>query len=97
MIGDYLDCTLPQGSKVSTRYNLLANIRHEGEKDEELNKTLTRMEHDEGIKGHYIVDIQNKGDERWFEIQDLIIKEIPPQVLALSEVYIQIYERVKDD
>lgn len=89
-----VDCELPKNSTVSTKYNLLANIIHQGEKDENLSKTLTRMEHDEGIKGTYIVNIQNKGDESWYEIQDLIVKSTMPQLIALSEAYIQIYERV---
>jgi U4/U6.U5 tri-snRNP-associated protein 2 len=42
----------------SCKYDLLANIKHEGEPN----------------KGVYSVHIQNKGNEQWFEIQDLIVK-----------------------
>lgn len=79
---------------VSTKYNLLANICHEGKKDEELNKTLTRMEH-EGIKGTCLVNVQNKGNEKWFKIQDLIVEETMPQIIVTSEAYLQIFERIE--
>lgn len=72
---------------------MLANICHEGKKDEELNKTLTRMEH-EGIKGTCLVNVQNKGNEKWFTIQDLIVKDTMPQIIVTSEAYLQIYERI---
>ena len=78
---------------MSTKYNLLANICHQGQKDEKLNKTLTRMEH-EGIKGTCLMNKQNKGDETWYTIQDLIVEPTMPQMVALTEAYIQIYERV---
>ena len=87
-----IDCKFTSKSKVSTKYNLIANICHEGKKDEELNKTLTRMEH-EGIKGTCVVDVTNKGDDNWYRIQDLTVKETMPQEITVSEAYIQIYER----
>jgi hypothetical protein len=89
-----IDCELGK-KKVSTRYNLLANICHEGKKDEKLNKTLTRMDN-EGIKGTCLVNIQNKGDETWHKVQDLFIEPTMPQMVAFSETYLQIYERIAD-
>ena len=83
---------MEEGSKISTKYNLIANIRHRGEREDDLDKSLATI--GEVIKGTYTVDIQNKGDERWFEVQDLMVKETMPQLIALSEAYIQIYERV---
>jgi len=60
----------------ATKYDLLANIKHEGQPN----------------KGVYKVDVQNKGNEKWFEIQDLIVRETMPQLIALSEAYVQFYE-----
>lgn len=50
------------------------------------------MEH-EGIKGTCVVDVTNKGDDNWYRIQDLTVKETMPQEITVSEAYIQIYER----
>ncbi|GAM18016.1 hypothetical protein SAMD00019534_011910, partial [Acytostelium subglobosum LB1] len=60
----------------STKYNLLSNIRHEGDPN----------------GGSYSVYIYNKGQDKWFEMQDLSVKEVLPQLVAVSEAYILIYE-----
>lgn len=83
---------MPAGSNVSTKYNLLANIRHIDEAEEELNKTLTKVEGDK-IKGSYSAHIVNRADGKWFEVQDLIVSEALPALITLSEAYLQIYER----
>lgn len=75
-----LDTTITDPS-VPTKYNLLANVCHEGTYAE----------------GSYRVHIRHKigEQEQWFEIQDLSVKEILPQLVSLSEAYIQIYELQK--
>jgi len=60
-----------------TKYNLLANICHEGKP----------------AGGFYKVHVKHKALGQWFEIQDLQIIPLMPQQVALSEAYIQIYER----
>ena len=62
-----------------TKYDLVANICHEGLPD----------------AGSYRVHALHKASKTWFEIQDLSVKEILPQLIPLSESYIQIYERQK--
>lgn len=59
-------------------YDLLANVVHDGEPA--------------AGKGTYRVHIFHKGSGKWFELQDLHVTEILPQMITLSEAYIQIYE-----
>jgi len=64
----------------------VANIRHEAKTEEEGKRKFA----EEGV---YKVDVFHKGAEKWFEMQDLHVKETMPQLIAQSEAYIQIYER----
>ncbi|XP_063603203.1 ubiquitin carboxyl-terminal hydrolase 39-like [Penaeus indicus] len=57
-------------------YDLVANIVHDGEPE----------------AGTYRCHILHKGTGKWYELQDLHVKEIEPQMLTLTESYIQIYE-----
>lgn len=57
-------------------YDLVANIVHDGQPE----------------SGTYRCHVLHKGTGKWYELQDLHVKEIEPQMLALSEAYIQIYE-----
>lgn len=61
-----------------TKYNLVANLCHEG--------TFAQ--------GTYKVHLQCKGTEQWNEIQDLMVRETLPQLISLSEAYIQVYELI---
>jgi len=65
------------GLQESTKYDLIANICHEGEPE----------------KGSYRAHVYNRGNDTWYEMQDLTVKPILPQLIVLSESYIQIYER----
>ncbi|KAH9422127.1 U4/U6.U5 tri-snRNP-associated protein 2 [Dermatophagoides pteronyssinus] len=60
-------------------YDLVANIVHDGQP--------------ESGKGTYRIHILHKGTGKWFEIQDLHVTEILPQMITLSEAYIQIWEQ----
>eukprot|EP01102_Stenamoeba_stenopodia_P000694 TRINITY_DN10643_c0_g1_i1.p1 TRINITY_DN10643_c0_g1~~TRINITY_DN10643_c0_g1_i1.p1 ORF type:complete len:500 (-),score=105.02 TRINITY_DN10643_c0_g1_i1:4-1503(-) len=75
------DCMEPQAlAKIpSSQYDLLANIVHEGQPGPG--------------KGIYKVDALHKASDKWYEIQDLMVKETMPQLIALSEAYVQFYER----
>lgn len=63
-----------------TRYNLTANVVHDGEPN----------------KGTYRVHILQKSTGQWFEMQDLHVTNILPQMITLTEAYIQIYELQTD-
>lgn len=62
---------------VAGKYDLIANICHEG--------TLSN--------GHYKIHVLSKAKEQWLQIQDLFVEEIMAQMIILSETYIQIFEK----
>ena len=59
-------------------YDLMANIVHEGTPK----------------KGTYKLHVLHEGSGKWFVMQDLHIDKVLPEILPLSEAYIQIYKRV---
>lgn len=64
-----------------TCYDLVANIVHDG---------------DPNIgKGTYRVYILHQGSNQWYEMQDLHVSDILPQMITLSEAYIQIWAQRK--
>eukprot|EP00252_Welwitschia_mirabilis_P002573 TRINITY_DN12523_c0_g1_i1.p1 TRINITY_DN12523_c0_g1~~TRINITY_DN12523_c0_g1_i1.p1 ORF type:complete len:544 (-),score=111.36 TRINITY_DN12523_c0_g1_i1:65-1696(-) len=75
---DYIPLPAPKASeKLRSKYDLIANIVHDGK-------------HGEGC---YRVFVQKKSEENWYEMQDLHVAETLPQMVALSEAYMQIYEQ----
>lgn len=72
-LGPYL---LDKNVNSSTKYNLLANISHDG-------KPQTGQ-------GTYKVHVTNKSQDQWFEIQDLRFEPVIPQMIFLSDSYIQV-------
>lgn len=60
-------------------YDLVANIVHDGEPG--------------SGTGTYRTHILHRGTGQWYEMQDLHVTEILPQMITLSEAYIQIWER----
>lgn len=65
----------------NTKYNLIANIVHDGEPN----------------KGTYRVHVLQKSTGQWYEMQDLHVTNILPQMITLTEAYIQIYEQQNED
>ncbi|KAJ1916912.1 U4 U6.U5 tri-snRNP-associated protein [Mycoemilia scoparia] len=47
--------------------------------------------------GTYQVHVRHRGTDQWYRIQDLLVDPIMPQMIFLSESYIQIWEREKGD
>ena len=86
----------PEGTdplSVTTRYDLVSNIAHEGLVTK---ATGTNEVHDKGVavkEGVFRAQCLNKAQEQWFLMDDLHIQEILPQVVSISEAYIQVYER----
>ncbi|XVE87687.1 hypothetical protein DITRI_Ditri19aG0007600 [Diplodiscus trichospermus] len=76
---DYIPLPAPtkENEKLRSKYDLIANIVHDGKPDE----------------GFYRVFVQRKSEELWYEMQDLHVSETLPQMVALSEAYMQIYEQ----
>ncbi|XP_055335233.1 U4/U6.U5 tri-snRNP-associated protein 2-like [Paramacrobiotus metropolitanus] len=77
--GDLLTAEAKKAHKC-TVYDLIANIVHDGEASA-------------GGKGTYRVFLLHKGTSKWFEMQDLHVTEVLPQMITLSESYIQVWER----
>jgi len=80
--GDLLSADV-RSKHLHTSYDLIANIIHDGEPGPG--------------KGTYRVHILHKGSGKWFELQDLHVADILPQMITLSESYVQIYELHTDD
>ncbi|XP_065852985.1 uncharacterized protein [Euphorbia lathyris] len=75
---DYIPLPTPkEKERLRSKYDLIANIVHDGKPKE----------------GLYRVFVQRKSEELWYEMQDLHVSETLPQMVALSETYLQIYEQ----
>ncbi|WKY13551.1 hypothetical protein Q1695_004413 [Nippostrongylus brasiliensis] len=59
-----------------TTYDLVANVVHDGKPD----------------SGNYRIQLVHVGSRKWFELEDLHVKEILPQMIVLAESYIQIWK-----
>ncbi|XP_050234061.1 uncharacterized protein LOC126682420 [Mercurialis annua] len=75
---DYIPLSTPmENERLRSKYDLIANMVHDGKPKE----------------GFYRVFVQRKSEELWYEMQDLHVSETLPQMVALSEAYVQIYEQ----
>jgi U4/U6.U5 tri-snRNP-associated protein 2 len=76
---DYIPLPTPrENQKLRSKYDLIANIVHDGKPN----------------KGSYRAFVQRKSKELWCEMQDLhVSEETLPDLVALSETYMQIYEQ----
>mmetsp|Transcript_113431 Transcript_113431/g.366970 ORF Transcript_113431/g.366970 Transcript_113431/m.366970 type:complete len:514 (-) Transcript_113431:58-1599(-) len=72
-----------QPANPETKYDLVANVCHDGKPE----------------KGTYKVQTFHHPTSQWFEIHDLRVTPVLPQMVALTESYIQVYQRqdVKTD
>ncbi|KAL8138759.1 hypothetical protein V2J09_004760 [Rumex salicifolius] len=78
---DYIPLPTPKkNEKLRSKYDLIANIVHDGKPGE----------------GSYRAFVQRKSEEQWYEMQDLHVTETLPQMVALSEAYMQIYEQQQE-
>merc|ERR1712124_113728 len=65
-----------EAGQSQTKYDLVANICHEGKPAD----------------GFYKAHLLNKANKEWYEVHDLHVREILPQLVALSESYMQVFE-----
>ncbi|CAE7350260.1 Usp39 [Symbiodinium sp. CCMP2592] len=72
-----------QPANPETKYDLVANVCHDGKPE----------------RGTYKVQVFHQPTSQWFEIHDLRVTPVLPQMVALTESYIQVYQRqdVKPD
>merc|ERR1712048_587055 len=77
---------------LSNKYDLIANITHDSppEVGREGKKQVRRNPLEEGT---YRCHVQHKATSQWYEIQDLHVRETMPQLIAISESYVLIFER----
>lgn len=66
-------------------YDLAANITHES-----ITTTSGKKEGD--IRSVYKVQLMNKANGEWFQIQDLFVEEVARELLFTSESYVQIWQ-----
>ncbi|KIH52575.1 ubiquitinyl hydrolase 1, partial [Ancylostoma duodenale] len=73
---DLYDCLSEdtRGDHKYTTYDLVANVVHDGKPD----------------SGTYRIQLVHVGSRKWFELEDLHVKEILPQMIVLAESYIQV-------
>lgn len=60
----------------SAKFDLVANVCHDGKAGQ----------------GTYRLHVHRKVEDGWYEVQDLRVVEVLPQIVSLSETYMQIYE-----
>ncbi|XP_037964253.2 U4/U6.U5 tri-snRNP-associated protein 2 isoform X2 [Plutella xylostella] len=78
--GDILTPEVKAKYKGKTTYELVGNILHDGTPE----------------KGTYRCHVLHKPTQQWYEMQDLHVTSILPQMITLTEAYIQIYELKQD-
>merc|ERR1711924_363398 len=64
-----------QPANPETKYDLVANVCHDGKPE----------------KGTYKVQVFHHPTGQWFELHDLRVTPVLPQMVALTESYIQVY------
>ncbi|KAL1495626.1 hypothetical protein AB1Y20_016493 [Prymnesium parvum] len=60
----------------STKYHLMCSTQHDGSPE----------------SGSYRVFVHFKANDQWYEVQDLHVNGVHPQLISVSESYIQFYE-----
>ena len=79
--GDLLAEEVKDKHKEGTTYDLIANVVHDGSPE----------------NGNYRVHTLHAGSGKWYEMNDLYMTEILPQMITLTEAYIQIYKRREEE
>ena len=75
-----LPCAGKDGQPLPSKYNLISNVVHEGKAGQQT------------AAAPYKVHIHRLVEQQWYEVQDLVVADILPQMVALSETYFQVYE-----
>mmetsp|Transcript_7228 Transcript_7228/g.13722 ORF Transcript_7228/g.13722 Transcript_7228/m.13722 type:complete len:395 (+) Transcript_7228:774-1958(+) len=83
---DFVITSLP--NLLSNKYDLVANITHTIPAEVGREGKWDPLE-----EGSYRCHVQHKASNQWYEMQDLHVTEIMPQLIGLSESYVLIFER----
>ena len=83
---DFVTKSLPE--LLADKYDLVANITHETPAD-----VGREGKSDPLQEGSYKCHVQHKASNQWYEMQDLHVQEIMPQLIGVSESYVLFFER----
>lgn len=83
---DFVCKSLPD--LLADKYDLVANITHDSPAD-----VGREGKYDPLQEGSYKCHVNHKASNQWYEIQDLHVQEIMPQLIGVSESYLMIFER----
>ena len=83
---DFVCKSLPD--LLADKYDLVANITHENPADVGREEKVDPLQ-----EGSYKCHVHHHCTNQWYEIQDLEVREIMPQLIGLSESYLLIFER----
>jgi len=73
---------------LSYKYDLVANITHTVPSEVGREGAFNPLE-----EGEYRCHVQHEATKQWYEMQDLHVQEIMPQLIGLSESYVLIFEK----
>ena len=65
-----------RASAPSTKYHLMSSTQHDGPPE----------------GGTYRTFVHFKSNDQWYEVQDLHVNNVHPQLISVSESYIQFYD-----
>ncbi|CAM9519351.1 unnamed protein product, partial [Chrysoparadoxa australica] len=77
--------------ELSTKYDLVANVCHDSPPGQGKEGQMDPLQ-----GGTYRVHVVNKASDQWYELQDLHVQESMPQLIALSESYVLVYEKRRE-
>ncbi|WFC93992.1 Ubiquitin carboxyl-terminal hydrolase 10 [Malassezia brasiliensis] len=89
---DYVQPPAPGEPTIGTLYSLLSNITHEATPGTVRENSVWRSQVHTRSDGA-TKTTEPAPEDRWFQMQDLIMDEVNKQMLFLGESYIQIWER----
>lgn len=87
---DFVSNTLPD--LLSYKYDLVANITHNIPSEVGREGKVDPLE-----EGTYNCHVQHRATKKWYDIQDLDVRETMPQLIGVSEAYIMIFERISSN
>ena len=64
----------------SSKYNLMASVQHDGTPE----------------AGAYRAFVHFRANDQWYEVQDLHVNGVHPQLISVSESYIQVWRQADD-
>ncbi|KAJ1642837.1 U4 U6.U5 tri-snRNP-associated protein [Coemansia asiatica] len=83
--------SIPEQDSNAT-YNLISNICHDGQPEQQ-QKTSSSTDEGSSAESHYLIYVHHKANDKWYKIRDLQVEHIMPQMIFLSDTFIQIWER----